>query len=127
DTPVAFTEANAGVLREYLGISQNPSTCDDLALLLGEPSLSPDDCARLIIRWYRGADALNPDPALRGYDRPFLLHDIFHSSPANVEPPFPRDFCDFSTQCVRSLFSGATQLDNSYTLPGRTNVPAYEK
>jgi type IV pilus assembly protein PilY1 len=127
DTPVEFTEANAGVLREYLGISQNPTGCDDLALQLGEP-LTPDQCARLIIRWYRGADALNPDPSLRGYDRPFLLHDIFHSSPANVDPPIPRDFCDFSLQCVQTLFSGSTVMDNTYSLPGgRTNVQAYDK
>ena len=35
DTPVEFTEANAGLLRDYLGISQNPSACADLALKLG--------------------------------------------------------------------------------------------
>ncbi len=127
DTPVEFSEQNLAVLREYLGISSNPDTCDDIALRLGEAELLPDDCARLIINWYRGADALNPDPALREFDRPFLLHDIFHSSPATVDPPLPRDFCDFGNQCLHTLFSGSTVQDSSYTIPGRTNVPAYDK
>ncbi|HEX8705801.1 MAG TPA: pilus assembly protein PilY, partial [Myxococcaceae bacterium] len=85
----------------------------DLAAKLGVASLTPDDCARLVIRWYRGADALNPDPALRGYDRPFLLHDIFHSSPISVEPPITKIFCDFSNQCTYTLFSGSTEREGS--------------
>ncbi len=125
DTPVEFSEANAGLLREYLGLSQNPNACADLAARLGEPALSPDDCARLIIRWYRGADALNPDPALRGLDRPFLLHDVFHSSPMPVDPPMPSRFCNFSPQCLSSLFSGATpQAD--VTRPDGTTLKAYD-
>jgi type IV pilus assembly protein PilY1 len=125
DAPVEFTEANAALLREYLGISQNPNACADLATRLGEPSLSPDDCARLVIRWYRGADALNPDPSLRDYDRPFLLHDVFHSSPVPVDPPMPSRFCSFSQQCLSSLFSGATvQADTP--LPDGTTRKAYD-
>ncbi|HYH98797.1 pilus assembly protein PilY [Hyalangium sp.] len=124
DTPVEFSEANASVLREYLGISQNPDVCSDLAARLGEPALSPDDCARLVIRWYRGADALNADPLLRGLDRPFLLHDIFHSSPVSVEPPAQARFCSFSQQCVSALFSGSTLQDDT-SLPGGATVKAY--
>ncbi len=108
DTPIEFTEANAALLRDALGISDNPNGCNDLAAKLGQASLTPDECARLVIRWYRGADALNSDPAERGYDRPFLLHDIFHSSPVNVEPPMPRLFCNFSFQCTTTLFGGET-------------------
>ncbi|KFE62630.1 hypothetical protein DB31_3744 [Hyalangium minutum] len=119
DTPVAFTEANAPLLREYLGISQYPKGCLDLAATLGVASLTPDDCARVIIRWYRGADALNPDPALRGYDRPFLLQDILHSAPISVEPPQPKSSCDGSPQCLPALFSGATPLQGGYTVPGQ--------
>ncbi|MFL5344236.1 MAG: pilus assembly protein PilY [Hyalangium sp.] len=127
DTPLEFSEANAGVLREYLGISTNPNVCSDLAARLGVTSLSPDDCAKVIIRWYRGADALNSDPALRDNDRPFLLGDIFHSSPANVDPPMPKNFCGFSTQCLSALFSGATPQESTYTTPSSTQVLAYDK
>jgi type IV pilus assembly protein PilY1 len=128
DTPVAFTEANAPLLREYLGISQNPKTCPELAARLGVAWLKPDDCARLIIRWYRGADALHPDPAKRGHDRPFLLQDILHSTPINVEPPQPKASCGASTQCLPVLFSGATPLQGGYTVPGRPGtVDAYDK
>ncbi|WP_224361588.1 pilus assembly protein [Hyalangium versicolor] len=127
DTPVEFSEANASKLRDFLGISQNTAACADLAVKLGVPSLSPDDCAKLVIRWYRGADALNNDPALRDYDRPFLLGDIFHSSPIQVEPPIPRAFCNFSNQCIQTLFSGATLLQNDYTTPDNTGVNAYDK
>jgi type IV pilus assembly protein PilY1 len=108
DTPIEFSEANLSTLRDYLGISDNPTACNDLAALIGQVSMTPDECARTVIRWYRGADALNPDPTLRGYDRPFLLHDIFHSSPISVEPPTPKIFCDFSNQCTYTLFSGST-------------------
>jgi type IV pilus assembly protein PilY1 len=111
DVPVEFSESNAAMLREYLGLSDNPNQCNELAMQLGLASLSPIDCAKVIIRWYRGADALNPDPAMRGYDRPFLLHDIFHSSPILVEPPMPRGYCEGSTQCLPSLFSGQTPLE----------------
>ncbi|HEX8705447.1 MAG TPA: pilus assembly protein PilY, partial [Myxococcaceae bacterium] len=111
DTPVEFSETNLALLREYLGLSDNPAQCNDLAAQLGQASLTPDACARLIIRWYRGADALNPDPAKRGFDRPFLLNDIFHSSPILVEPPMPRGACEGSTQCLAALFSGQTPLE----------------
>jgi type IV pilus assembly protein PilY1 len=125
DTPLEFSEANVAVLREYLGISQNPAVCSDLATRLGEPGLTPDDCAKLIIRWYRGADALNPDPSLRDQDRPFLLHDIFHSSPVSVEPPSVSRFCGFSQQCLTVLFSGATvQADTA--MPSGGTLKAYE-
>ncbi|KFE62632.1 pilus assembly protein PilY [Hyalangium minutum] len=128
DTPIAFTEANASFLREYLGISQNPTGCADLATKLGFVSLTPDDCARVIIRWYRGADALNPDPALRDYDRASLLQDLAHSTPINVEPPLPKDSCALSPQCLPTLFQGATALETGYplqTVPGTGD--AYDK
>ncbi|MDY7231372.1 pilus assembly protein PilY [Hyalangium rubrum] len=116
DAPIEFNEnpANVALLRDYLGISDNATACNDLATRLGVPSLSPDDCAKVVIRWYRGADVFNVDPSLRNYDRPFLLHDIFHSSPVSVEPPMPRILCDFSSQCTYTLFSGSTPGTDSY-------------
>ncbi|WP_224240647.1 pilus assembly protein [Hyalangium gracile] len=127
DTPVEFVEANAAALREYLGISDNPDACSDLADRLGVPSLSAIDCAKLVIRWYRGADALNPDPLQQDKDRSFLLGDIFHSSPISAEPPMPKNFCGFSTQCLTSLFSGATPQQDGYTTPEEPNAKAYDK
>ncbi len=110
DTPVAFTEENAAELQDYLGISNNPNECAMLAtrLNMAAGSLPPLECTKLVIRYYRGADVLNPDSNKRGYDRPFLLHDIFHSSPVSVEPPMPKFFCGFSNQCLDTLYSGST-------------------
>ncbi|HEX8706566.1 MAG TPA: pilus assembly protein PilY, partial [Myxococcaceae bacterium] len=111
DTPIEFNEANLATLRDAMGISDNPQACNDLANMLGQTSMTPDACARLVIRWYRGADSLNPDPARRGFDRAFMLHDIFHSSPISVEPPMPKIFCAFSNQCMETLFNGFTKRE----------------
>ncbi|WP_225413743.1 pilus assembly protein [Stigmatella hybrida] len=127
DAPVEFSEANAGLLMDSLGISQNPAECEDLRVQLGLSSLTPTECARLVIRWYRGADALHADPAQRGYDRPFLLQDLFHSTPITVEPPLPRSLCGTSPQCTPALYSGATPLQDSYSIPGQAQVDAYDK
>ncbi|SEL06628.1 type IV pilus assembly protein PilY1 [Stigmatella aurantiaca] len=127
DTPVAFSEANAALLMDSLGISQNPAGCEDLRTQLGLASLTPAECAKLVIRWYRGADALHADPAQRGNDRPFLLHDIFHSTPITVEPPLPKALCGTSPQCTPALYSGATLLQDSYSVPGQAQADAYEK
>ncbi len=113
DTPIEFNEANAALLQDYLGVSNNPNGCNDLAAKIGLTSLTPIECTKLIIRWYRGANALHIDPAERNYDRPFLLHDIFHSSPVTVDPPMPRAFCNFSFQCTVTLFAGRTPQDES--------------
>jgi len=116
DTPVRFHPDNASELREYLGISQNPNECADLAAKLGLDLsiMTPDECARRIITWYLGADALSANgESARELDRPFLLHDVFHSSPVNVDPPIPSRFCGFSQQCLTSLFSGSTQQVDS--------------
>ncbi|KFA87241.1 hypothetical protein [Archangium violaceum] len=120
DTPVAFTEAHAPVLREALGIGASGCT------VAGE-KLGPDDCARAVIRYYRGADVLNTDKTRRDFDRPFLLHDIFHSAPQTVEPPMPREFCGFSTQCLQTLYAGRTEQKRyTETGTGRTR-DAYDE
>ncbi|MFL5359124.1 pilus assembly protein PilY [Archangium sp.] len=120
DTPVAFTEENAPALRGYLGIGDGGCT------VAGE-KLGPDDCARAVIRYYRGADVLNTDKTRRDFDRAFLLNDIFHSAPQSVEPPMPRDFCAFSQQCLQTLHSGHTE-QASYPDPATGSPrPAYDE
>jgi type IV pilus assembly protein PilY1 len=120
DTPVAFTVENAALLREYLGIGEGGCT------VAGE-KLGPDDCARAVIRYYRGADVLNTDPTRRDFDRPFLLHDIFHSAPQSVDPPMPRAFCGFSPQCLQTLFAGSTE-QKGYTKSGTSRThDAYDE
>jgi type IV pilus assembly protein PilY1 len=120
DTPVAFTEANAPALREYLGIGAGGCT------VAGE-KLGPDDCARAVIRYYRGADVLNSDRTRRDFDRPFLLHDIFHSAPQGVDPPMARAFCGFSQQCLQTLYAGRTEQKRyAETGTGRTR-DAYDE
>ncbi|HYX90578.1 MAG TPA: hypothetical protein VE782_03400, partial [Myxococcaceae bacterium] len=73
DTPVEFSESNATLLRDYLGLGQNPAECSSFQTQLGLTSLTTDQCAAIVINWYRGADALNADPSKRDYDRSFLL------------------------------------------------------
>ncbi|XXF77355.1 pilus assembly protein PilY [Myxococcaceae bacterium GXIMD 01537] len=127
DKPVEFKEENADVLQEYLGISNNSAECSALATQLGLATLPPLDCAKLVIRYYRGADVLNADPALRGYDREFLLNDIFHSSPISVEAPTPKFFCGFTTQCLDTLYSGKTPLKVDYDAGGGKKRDAYDE
>jgi type IV pilus assembly protein PilY1 len=120
DTPVAFTEENASALRASLGIGEGGCT------VAGE-KLGPDDCTRAVIRYYRGADLLNADVARRDFDRPFLLHDIFHSAPQSVEPPMPRAFCGFSQQCLQTLHDGRTP-QQTYALSGTSRTQgAYDE
>ncbi|EAU67839.1 hypothetical protein STIAU_3108 [Stigmatella aurantiaca DW4/3-1] len=127
DTPVEFSEANAGVLMESLGIHPTafPVECDRFYGVL--PAITPLECARLIIRWYRGADALNREPSRRGLDRPFLLQGSLHASPIAVGPPVPRAQCGSSPQCTRALYAGATPLQDGYLIPGNANADAYDK
>lgn len=126
DTPIAFEEAQASVLQQYLGIG--PGGCPELAARLGDRSLrDPVHCAKAVIRYWRGADVLNPDPTLREQDREFLLHDIFHSAPQEVVPPMPKDFCAFSRQCLETLFAGKTELQQGYAAPGGGRRDAYEE
>jgi type IV pilus assembly protein PilY1 len=121
DTPVEFSVANAALLREYLGISQNTNECDDLKAQLGRSSLTPDECAALVIQWYLGADIFTPPPAgqTEPYDRPFFLQDVFHSSPVSVDPPISKFFCAFSPQCTQTLFSNLGAKNQQ----GYTDVP----
>ncbi len=110
DTPIEFSEANAEKLRDHLGIGDNPAECASLGTAIGE-TLDSLACAQLIIRWYRGADALNPDPDQRDYDRDFLLGDIFHSAPIVVDPLADKFMCGTGGQCLPTLFEGKTPLD----------------
>jgi type IV pilus assembly protein PilY1 len=115
DTPIAFTEANADKLLPYFGIRDtDPAPCPAIAQKMGYAdagSLSGLECAKAIIRYYRGADVLNPDPGKRGLDQGHLLKDIFHAAPVTVEPPTPKAFCAFSNQCTETLFRTSVQLD----------------
>ena len=104
DTPIEFNESNAALLRDYLGLGSNPAGCNSIQTQLGLASLSTDECAAVVIRWYRGADALNADPAKRDSDRTFLLQDIFHSAPIIVEPLSDKVLCGFGSQCLDTLF-----------------------
>ncbi|ADO69052.1 pilus assembly protein PilY [Stigmatella aurantiaca] len=118
DRPIEFHENNAAQLREYLGISENTHECDDLKAQLGLAHLYPDECAALVIKWYRGANVLHSDPARWPYDRPFLLQDIFHSAPVSVDPPISKFFCSFSAQCTQTLFSNVGARNAQYPAQG---------
>lgn len=129
DAPIAFTEANADKLEPYFGINDaDAAPCPTLAQKLGYTdagSLSGLECAKAIIRYYRGADVLNPDPAQRGNDQAHLLKDIFHAAPVTVEPPSSRTFCAFTNQCTETLFR--TSMPTSGTNPYDAYVTAEGK
>jgi type IV pilus assembly protein PilY1 len=127
DVPIPFDEAHAAELQEYLGISNNPLECSALATRLGLANLLPLECAKTVIRYYRGANVLSQDVTLRDYDRPYLLHDIFHSAPISVEPPTPKFFCGYANQCLDTLYTGNTDLKKDYPAPGGKKRDAYEE
>ncbi|MBM7114675.1 PilC/PilY family type IV pilus protein [Archangium primigenium] len=84
-------------------------------------------CAALIIQYVRGQDLFDEDgDGLRSEMRASALGDIFHSTPAVVNPPVEKFMCELgvSTQCVRTLYAnnvnrGDTPLmDERVTLDG---------
>lgn len=126
DDMVEFTAANAAQLMPYMNIGTdvtNDTVCSDLHARLGlDPATTPLstwglECTRAIIQHYRGKRSLDPDPAVRNDTRPWLLGDIFHSSPVIVEPPISEGACGFfRNQCLSSI----------YTYGGRTDQQARE-
>ena len=111
DAMVEFTAANALKLMPYMGISAdvtNDPVCKALYAQMGQSSgltTWGETCAKTIINYYRGLDAANPDINKRTLARPWLLNDVFHSSPVVVEPPIPNEACEFyPNQCIPSLF-----------------------
>jgi type IV pilus assembly protein PilY1 len=91
-----------GALAAQLGISLTPPPAP--------PTMDPVECARIVIRYYRGADALANNSADRLRDRPFLLHDIFHSAPVVVDPPVDKRYCGLTNQCLPTLYASKTRM-----------------
>jgi type IV pilus assembly protein PilY1 len=121
DDMVEFSAANASRLMPYMNIGMNvtnDSVCSGLHAQLG---LSPVtvplstwglECAKVLIEYYRGKRALDPDPGLRDEPRPWLLADIFHSSPVVVEPPVSEGACSFFRgQCLSSVYAYKGRAD----------------
>jgi type IV pilus assembly protein PilY1 len=130
DHVIEFDAAHAEELMPYLQISADitrDSICTSIANVYGvpadDPSISAADatatsdprhswgkkCAEVIIEYYRGRKSLDLDPNERSKTRPWLLGDIFHSSPIVVEPPIAPEACQyFKQQCVSSLFDSAS-------------------
>ncbi len=123
DKVVEFTEANAALLAPYLGTTNNP-VCTTIANRVHQ-CLTPTDCAGYIIRFVRGEDIYNADPALVHKARSIVLGDIFHSAPVVVDPPLPGEgvLCrnGLHNQCIRSLTKTPTVLTDY------SGVNAYEK
>ncbi len=124
DTPFEFTAANAAKLLPYLGITQDPAFCADLATKMGS-ALTPVQCAEVVIRWYRGANQLSTDPLKRLQDRRFLLHDIFHSAPVSIDPPLDRRYCGLTNQCTEALYGTDTPLAEYGTAPVKDAYDTY--
>ncbi|HVE87757.1 MAG TPA: hypothetical protein VND93_33095 [Myxococcales bacterium] len=72
-------------------------------------------CVKALIQYVRAQDVSDYDEqddgtgVVRGATRSAALGDIFHSSPATVDPPVDRFICDLGlhNQCVRTLYSKA--------------------
>ncbi|HLT29873.1 MAG TPA: hypothetical protein VK013_07505 [Myxococcaceae bacterium] len=113
--PVRFHPDNAAQLMHAMGLQNDvrgEPTCRQIATSMGitsdlESLLSNwgQECAKIIIRHYRGESATHQDPDKRNKPREWLLADIFHSSPIVVEPPVKPESCaNFPSQCVASLW-----------------------
>lgn len=113
----------------YLGLGGN-RICQDVAArltqvgdLTNSATVSTDqvECARTILRYVLGADLFNERGKKTGFpqadqedlwDRPFLLGDIFHSSPVVVKAPAPRTGVltelGYENQALVALWSSPT-------------------
>ncbi|MCI0673197.1 MAG: hypothetical protein L0Y64_22335, partial [Myxococcaceae bacterium] len=108
------TDANATKLMPYLGFGMdvtNEPFCVSAYTTLGVTSAPLNawglECAKVLIRHYRGYRATSADPAVRDQTRPWLLADIFHSTPVEVLPPVPIGMvCSdvFDRQCLPTLY-----------------------
>ena len=127
--------ATATTLIPYLGITGN-TACSRIAQRIpGNPALTQVQCAQTIIDYVKGKDVFGENPSDPNGNRPFVLGDIFHSSPLVVDPPVDQFICSLGlhAQCASTLYgyqapspqAAATPTDN-YTLGSRT-IDAYEK
>jgi len=116
DPLIEFTEDNADKLMNAMGLRadvRGDADCRSIYSKLGlggdvESTLQTwgETCAKHLINHYRGVDVTNPTPGLRSKTRPWLLADIFHSSPVVVEPPaLPESCAYFPGQCLASLWA----------------------
>ena len=126
DTVTEFSAANAEKLMPYMNISGDISgdaECKSLMTTFGYNTLTAatapagynswgHKCATVLIEYYRGLRSYDSDPAKRTTARPWMLGDIFHSSPVVVEPPSSEEACFlFSGQCISSLFTYGGKID----------------
>jgi type IV pilus assembly protein PilY1 len=156
---VAFTTANVATLKPFLNI--DPGWCSSFLTLIGIASADPTtECAKQVIHFVRGWDVTDNDldgcwgpgngkntaacpSGLKGEERNRIndsrssnkvfwkLGDVFHSSPAVVNPPIDEIRCDtgYEKQCVATLhspqaFASSTPIA-TYTVAGK-NVDAYD-
>lgn len=125
----------ANTLLSYLGITGTTACTRIAQRMAGNPSLTALQCAQTIIDYVRGKDVFGENPADPNGDRPHVLGDIFHSSPAVVDPPVDQFICSLGlhAQCAQTLYgyqqpaaqAGATPTD-LYTV-GIKKIDSYEK
>jgi type IV pilus assembly protein PilY1 len=134
-TNFADDTASATALIPYLGITGN-TACSRIAQRMpGNPALTQLQCAQAIIDYVKGKDIFGENPSDPNGNRPFVLGDIFHSSPMVVDPPVDQFICSLGlhAQCASTLYgyqapspqAAATPADNY--LVGTRTIDAYEK
>ncbi|MFN0064315.1 MAG: hypothetical protein ACKVPX_17540 [Myxococcaceae bacterium] len=86
-------------------------------------------CIRGLIDFLRGRDLTDEDgDGNRDETAESVLADIFHSSPAIVQPPIDKFLCELSAhnQCVVSLFGKANGTPITPLTPAGSNAPTYD-
>lgn len=141
---IDFSVANVSQITPLLALGGvNGQFCTTLASRTRHTYTTEDDCATDVINFVHGQDVLMQNPYNREiatdggfvagtpspqHARPYILGDIFHSSPVLVTPPIPTFLCDLgvATQCVASLYDPSLEGGGKAAYAGDGGyVPTY--
>jgi len=112
-----FSSSNVATMTDYMKLSGvNSDFCVGMQSTSRHAYATEQDCGTDLMKFVEGRDVLRQNPD-GGPTRPYILGDIFHSSPILVTPPAPSFLCETGiiTQCVRTLY--AEDVSGQYT-PG---------
>jgi len=102
-----YSSGNVATMTDYMKLSGiNSDFCVGMASTSRHVYASEQDCGADLMKFVEGQDVLRQTTD-GGVVRPFILGDIFHSSPILVTPPVPTFLCDTGiiSQCVRTLYA----------------------
>src|SRR6266404_445336 len=120
-----YSSANVATMTDYMKLSGvNSDFCVGMSSTSRHTYANEQDCGTDLIKFVEGRDVLRQNFD-GGVVRPYILGDIFHSSPILVTPPVPTQLCDLGimTQCVRTLY--AEDYGSGYTPGGSAAYKAW--